>query len=285
MKKTVLIFLVALLSQWHYGQTITYESETFQLKQDIEGKLDLLWNVIDNEFRYFVRTEDNTVIELKNTRGAANKYQEEYKTVLSELTGWDTSKLKLTLGSLRQFIDDYNASVDSSYTPVSKKSKLGLRLGFSGGITNNPFVGNPDNTLAPLLGGELEIYEETKLPRHSGFLQVRHSFETDDFQYSATELSLGYRYRVINRESFSIYGQVKFATLNFTNATFLDANSMETSLSNTAFDIPFIFGIGSDIKIGDKGYLTIIYGELFAVFLDNQGNFPTDISIGYKFNL
>jgi hypothetical protein len=285
MKKTVLIFLVALLSQWHYGQTITYESETFQLKQDIEGKIDLLWNVIDNEFRYFVRTEDNTVIELKNTRGAANKYQEEYKTVLSELTGWDTSKLKLTLGSLRQFIDDYNASVDSSYTPVSKKSKLGLRLGFSGGITNNPFVTNPANELAPLLGGELEIYEENKLPRHSGFLQLRHSFETDDFQYSATELSLGYRYRVINRESFSIYGQVKFATLNFTNATFLDANSMETSLSNTAFDIPFIFGIGSDIKIGNKGYLTIIYGELFAIFLDNQGNFPTDISIGYKFNL
>jgi hypothetical protein len=285
MKKIVLIFLVALLSQWHYGQNITYQYESFQLKQDIEGKLDLLWNVIDDEFRYFVKTEDDTVIELKNTRGAANKYQEEYKTVLNDLTGWDTSKLKLTLGSLRQFIDDYNASVDSSYTPVSKKSKLGLRLGFSGGITNNPFVGNPDNALAPLLGGELEIYEENKLPRHSGFLQVRHSFETDDFQYSATELSLGYRYRVINRESFSIYGQVKFATLNFTNATILDANSMETSISNTAFDIPFIFGIGSDIKIGNKGYLTIIYGELFAVFLDNQGNFPTDISVGYKFNL
>jgi hypothetical protein len=285
MKKTVLIFLVALLSQWHYGQETTYQYEDFQLKQDIEGKLDLLWNVIDDEFRYFVKTEDDTVIELKNTRGTDNKYQEEYKTVLNELTGWDTSKLKLTLGSLRQFIDDYNASVDSSYIPVSKKSKLGLRLGFSGGITNNPFVGNPDNALAPLLGGELEIYEENKLPRHSGFLQVRHSFETDDFQYSATELSLGYRYRVINRESFSIYGQVKFATLNFTNATFLDANSMETSLSNTAFDIPFIFGLGSDIKIGNKGYLTIIYGELFAVFLDNQGNFPTDISVGYKFNL
>jgi hypothetical protein len=285
MKKIVLIFLVALLSQWHYGQNITYQYESFQLKQDIEGKLDLLWNVIDDEFRYFVKTEDDTVIELKNTRGAANKYQEEYKMVLNELTGWDTSKLKLTLGSLRQFIDDYNASVDSSYIPVAKKNKLGLRLGFSGGITNNPFVGNPDNALAPLLGGEFEIYEENKLPRHSGFLQVRHSFETDDFQYSATELSLGYRYRVINRESFSIYGQVKFATLNFTNATFLDANSMETSLSNTAFDIPFIFGIGSDIKIGNKGYLTIIYGELFAVFLDNQGNFPTDISIGYKFNL
>lgn len=285
MKKTVLIFLLALFSQWHYGQNKTYQYENFQLKQDIEGKLDLLWNIIDDEFRYFVKTENDTVIELKNTRGADNKYQEEYKTVLNELTGWDTSKLKLTLGSLRQFLDNYNASVDSSYTAVSKKSKLGLRLGFSGGITNNPFVGNPDNALAPLLGGELEIYEENKLPRHSGFLQVRHSFETDDFQYSATELSLGYRYRVINRESFSIYGQVKFATLNFTNATFLDANNMETSLSNTAFDIPFIFGLGSDIKIGNKGYLTIIYGELFAVFLDNQGNFPTDISIGYKFNL
>ena len=60
---------------------------------------------------------------------------------------------------------------------------------------------------------------------------------------------------------------------------------MEVDLNNTSFDVPFIFGIGSDIKVSKNSYITIIYGELFAIFLNNQGNFSTDISIGYKFNL
>ncbi|MBO3115618.1 hypothetical protein J4050_02605 [Winogradskyella sp. DF17] len=286
MKKTVLFLLFSFLSQWQYGQqSYSINGEKLELKTEIEGNIDLLWNTIDNNFRYFVRTSDGTITELKNTKGLDKKYQEEYKTVLNQLTGKDTEKLKLTVYSLKNFLDAYNASVDSSYIAVSKEGKVGFRLGFSGGLTNNPFVSNPENKLAPLLGGELEIYEENIMPRHSGFLQLRHTFETNEFQYDATEFSLGYRFRVINNSKFSLYGQVKFATLNFTNATFIDANNMEASVSDTAFDIPFIFGIGSDIKIGENSYLTIIYGELFGIFLDNQGNFSTDISVGYKFNL
>lgn len=286
MKKTLLFLLFCLLFQWQYSQQMySINGENLELKTEIEGKLDLLWNTIDNNFRYFVRTSDGTITELKNTKDQDKKYQEEYKTVLKELTGKDTDKLKLTVYSLKNFFDTYNASVDSSYISVSKERKVGFRLGFSGGMTNNPFVSNPENRIAPLLGGELEIYEENIMPRHSGFLQIRHAFKTDDFQYAATEFSLGYRYRVINRSSFSLYGQVKFATLNFTNATFINANNVEASVSDTAFDIPFIFGIGSDIKISENSYLTIIYGEIFGIFLDNQGNFSSDISIGYKFNL
>lgn len=145
--------------------------------------------------------------------------------------------------------------------------------------------GNPDNIKTPIIGAELEIYEANVLPRHSGFLQARHTFENDDFKYSTTELSLGYRFRFINKESFSIYGQVKLATLNFSNVTFLNQDNLEVNSNETAFDIPFIFGIGSDIKVGNNSYITIIYGELFALLLDNQGNFSTDIAIGYKFNL
>ena len=98
-------------------------------------------------------------------------------------------------------------------------------------------------------------------------------------------IMLGYRYRIINQPSFSIYGQVKLATVNFTSVTFIDENAMEVDLNDTSFDAPFIFGIGSDIKVGDQSFITIIYGELFALLLDNQGNFSTDIAIGYKFNL
>ena len=279
--------LFCLAFQLNYSQeTYTVNGETLELKTEIDGKLDLLWNVIDGKYRYFVKTEDGSITELKNTKDDNNDYQEEYKSTLSSLTnGNSTDKLKLTLYSLRNYIDSYNASVDTSYTSTSTESNVQFRLGFSGGITNNPFVGNPDNTKTPLIGAELEIYEANVLPRHSGFLQARHAFENDDFKYSTSELSLGYRFRFINKERFSIYGQVKLATINFSNFTFLDENDMEVDSNETSFDIPFIFGIGSDIKVGDNSYITIIYGELFAAFLDNQGNFSTDIAVGYKFNL
>ncbi len=287
MKKIVFFLLVCFVFQLNYAQeTYTVNGETLELKTEIDGKLDLLWNTINGEYRYFVRTEDGTITELKNSKDANNKFQEEYKTTLSSLTnGLSTEKLKLTLYDLRNFIDAFNASSDSSYTSTSTESSVQFRLGFSGGITNNPFVGNPDNKSTPMIGAELEIFEANVLPRHSGFFQARHTFDSNDFPYSTTELSLGYRYRVINKESFSIYGQFKLATVNFSNVTFADENDMEIDSSETSFDIPFIFGIGSDIKVGENSYITIIYGELFAILLDNQGNFSTDIAIGYKFNL
>ncbi|MBV7269622.1 hypothetical protein [Winogradskyella luteola] len=287
MRKIFLCVLLFLAFQFNHGQErYTINGETLELKTEIDGKLDLLWNIVDGNYRYFVRTENGTITELKNTKDADKNYQEEYKTTLSGLTdGMATEKLKLTLFSLRNYIDAYNTSVDSNYNSTYTVSKVQFRLGFSGGITNNPFVGNPNNEKAPMLGAELEIYEANVLPRHSGFLQVRHAFDSDDFPYSTTEFSLGYRYRIINKERFSIYGQVKLATINFTDLTFINEDDMEIDQNDTSFDIPFIFGIGSDIKVGNNSYITIIYGELFALLLDNQGNFSTDIAIGYKFNL
>ncbi|WP_296311058.1 hypothetical protein [Winogradskyella sp. UBA3174] len=287
MKKRILLFALLSISVFSYSQqTYTIKGETLELITEIEGQLDLLWNTIDGEYRYFVRTEDNTITELKNTKGADKNYNEEYKVLLEGFTnGQSTYKLKLTRYDLRNYFDLYNTSVDSSYVSLQPEPRIGLRLGFSGGITNNPFVGNPDNVKTPLIGAELEIFESRGLPRSSGFLEARHAFNNEDFQYSTTEFSLGYRYRFINTSSFSIYGQVKLATLNFTDVTFTDANNMEVDLNETAFDVPLIFGIGSDIKVSENSFITIIYGELFAGLLDNQGNFSTDIAIGYKFNL
>lgn len=287
MKKILIAFLFCLAFQLNFSQeTYTINDETIELKTEIEGNLDLLWNIINGKYRYFVRTNEGSITELTNTKNENNNYQEEYKSTLRQLTnGLSTDKLKLTLYSLKHYIDTYNASVDSNYTSSITESKVEFRLGFSGGITNNPFVDNPDNKKTPIIGAELELYEANTLPRHSGFLQVRHAFDSNDFPYSTTELSLGYRYRIINKETFSIYGQMKLATLNFSNSSYINEDDMEVDVNETSFDIPFIFGVGSDIKIGKNSFITIIYGELFAFFLDNQGNFSTDIAIGYKFNL
>ncbi|WP_431156730.1 hypothetical protein [Winogradskyella poriferorum] len=287
MKNILTALLFCMAFQLNYAQeTYTLQDENLELKTELEGKLDLLWNTFDGVYRYFVRTDNGDIIELKNTKGSNNKYQEEYKTVLSKLTnGSNTKKLKLTVYDLKKFLDAYNQTADSSYVSVERERKIDFRLGFSGGITNNPFVSNPDNTISPLIGAELEIFESQTLPRHSGFLQARHAFESDAFKYSATEFSLGYRYRFVNSSKFALYGQVKFATLNFTNSTVIGSTNNTLEISETAFDLPLIFGIGSDIKVSENGFITIIYGELFSVFLDNQDNFSTDISIGYKFNL
>ena len=135
---------------------------------------------------------------------------------------------------------------------------------------------NPDNKSTPLFGLEFEILEANKMPRHAGFFSFRHALEQKDIEYTETQLALGYRFRFINQSAFNIYANVKFATYTF-------SESPERSLS--AFDAPFIFGLGSDIKIGENGFLTLAYNELFAIFIDNGGNFPIDFAIGYKMNL
>jgi hypothetical protein len=287
MKKVSVLLLICFASQFNYSQeNYTVGGETLPLKIEIDGQLDLLWNIIDNNYRYFVRTEDGSITELKNTKDADKNYQEQYKVTLSGLTnGSSTEKLKLTLYSLRNYIDKYNASVDSAYTSTLTESKVQFRLAFFGGITNAPFVNNPNNVKLPIMTGEIEIFEANILPRHSGFIQGRHTFDSEDFSYSNDEISIGYRYKIINKSSFSVYGQVKFATLNRTQFTFKDENGTNARIEDTAFDVPFIFGIGTDIKVSKNGFITLIYGELFAAFFDNQGNFSTDISLGYKFNL
>ncbi len=290
MKKIIYILcLVFSLSFLQAQENYTINGETLELKTEVEGKLDLLWNIIDGQYRYFVRTEDNTITELKNTK-ADRKFQEEYKTLLEELTNnyASTKRLNLTLFSLKEFIDNYNSSVDTTYESSVSRSKFQFRLGVFGGMTNSPFVDNPDNKTTPLFGAELEVLEAKRISRHAVFMQLKHVLEQDDIKYSTTELSLGYRFRVINKERFSLYGNCKFATLNFSSSTVIreiDGEITTEDVSETAFDVPFIFGIGADINVSKNSFITLAYNELFAILIDNQGNFSTDFSIGYKFNL
>lgn len=289
--KRILLFvgLLISLSAVFAQETYTINNKTLELKTDIEGELDLLWNIVNNQYRYFVRTTSGEIIELKNTRGTDNKFSEEYKQTLKELTNnkLDTNKLNLTLVDLRKFLNAYNTSVDSTYVSENYKKKLQTRVAVFGGITNHPFVNNPENIKNALIGGEMEIFEATGMPRHSGYIQLRNTFESDDFKFRTTEISLGYRFRFIKTKPINIFGNFTFATLSFTKSNLPNEENplLTNDESSTSFDVPLIFGLGADIRIAEGHFITIGYNELFALLIDNQGNFPVDFTIGYRFNL
>ena len=291
MKKLFLLICVFLsFSSMKAQETYSINGESLQLKTEVNGPLDLLWNIINNEYRYFIRTSDNTITELVNTKDGNDNYQEEYKATLENATAdMSADKVNLTLPSLITYLEAYNKSQDSNFASTHAKSKAQLRLSVFGGITNSPFVTNPNNVKTPVFGAELEVSEGKESPRHSGFLQLRHVLDKkNEFTYSTTELSLGYRFRVIRSKAFNLFADVKAATLNFSKETVAVGSQGQVTVqevSSTAFDVPFIFGIGADIRISDSSFLTFGYNQLFAVLLDNQGNFSTDVTLGYKVKL
>jgi len=139
-------------------------------------------------------------------------------------------------------------------------------------------------------GAEFEFVSDKKTPRHAGFASVRYTTDKDEFQYSSNQIALGYRFRFLQSENINVYAQTKFATYTISESTttYVDSDDpgvlISSKDSGSAFDAPFIFGLGADIKLGN-GYVTLVYDSLFAAFVDNQDNFPVDFAIGYKFNL
>jgi hypothetical protein len=271
-------------------QTYTVNNETLELKTEVEGNLDLLWNIFDGKYRYFVRDKDGDIQELVNTKNEdTHKYQEEYKTVLSGLTkDYDlpAEKVNLTLFSLKEYFNTYNATSDLNFS-YEDRAKLQSRLGVFGGITNQPFVENPNNKSVPFFGVEFEIFEQSKLPRHALFFQLRHALEHDDFKYSATQLAIGYRFRVINKDAFNFYGNLKMATYTISKTTYtsIDPNIGTFSETNSGVQVPFVLGLGADIKVSTNSFITLAYHDIYALFIDNYDNFPIDFALGYKINL
>ena len=290
MKKLVLLVLMFGFSMMTYAQkTYTVDGNSYELKTELTGTIELLWNVIDNQYRYFAKKGDR-IIELKNTKDDNNDYQEEYKQVLEDLTiDWRMSadEVKLTLPSLRDFLYDYNATKNPNYSEDTKKASVQAKLLFFGGVTNSPFVDNPDNSLQPIIGAEIEVYEATNLPRHSLYLQFSQRFKSDELEYSRTQFGLGYRFRIINQERIQFYANILAATYSLSKQTIESTEMPNTTFENSdnAFSAPLIFGVGADIKVSDNSYVSIGYDELFAIDLENSGNFSTHFTVGYKLNL
>lgn len=272
-------------------QQYTVLGETYNLKSEISGTLELLWNIIDGKYRYFVKKE-NAIVELTNTKGPDNRFQEEYKVILDGITpdaNLPTDKLKLTLYSLRNFIYDYNVSVDPNYTETSKAAGVESRILFFGGLTNSPFIENTDNISNLILGGEIEVFEAQNLPKHALYLNLRYVLSHANFNYTSTRFTIGYRFRFINNNAFSLYANVDLANYSFTKSTITYTNEVDQlvtdEVKNDGFDAPFIFGLGADIKISDQSFITLSYNELFALLLDTHDNFSTSFAIGYKLKL
>jgi hypothetical protein len=258
------------------------DGNTVLLKKATDGKLDLYYCFFQRQYYFFIVKEDGSLMALKEDP----QEPEYYKTRLSELTGGFETKRPLSydLSSLQNYINDYHRSLNPDYQPYKIPAKIGWYATLFAGITNSPFVSNPDNISNPLAQMEIEFSENVPAPRHTGIFQLRHTFKTKDFDYRSTELSLGYRYRFLRKEGFSVFAQVKAVTFSFSEVNFMEEDE-ELTIERTAFDAPFVFGIGADLKIGRNSYLTFIYSELFALFTENQGNFPLDFAIGYKLKL
>ncbi|MBB3124057.1 hypothetical protein FHS04_001566 [Mesoflavibacter sabulilitoris] len=290
MKRLLFILSLCVSTLSFAQQTYSVNGESLKLDTEVEGTLDLLWTSVDGQFRYFVKTEDKTITELKNTKNENNKYQNEYQATLADLTDMDASKTKFTLFDLKQFINKYNVSQDETYVSTEQKVKFKTRLGVFGGLTNNPFTSNPENESAVFFGTELELVQDKPQPKHAGFVNFRYTSKTDNFDYKAAQLALGYRFRFVNTNGFNMYAQTKFATLTKVDASFVIENPenpgtfVTNEVSNTEFDAPLIFGLGADFKVGN-GYITFIYDSLFAAFIENGDHFSTDFALGYKFNL
>lgn len=300
-------FLVFFINTISAQMTHTIDGKSYELTEEITGKASLFYVIADGEYRYFIK-KDNELTELTNTKGENDKYLEEYKGVLNILTAdgnLDFSKVKLTLASLKTYIDEYNKAIDVNYKMQAARPKPKARLGAFIGMSNNPFVINEDNLFTPTFGLDFEAYD-VKASRHSITFGFKHSLKVDDLKdttgeisgsnttrfsdYSSNQFSVGYRFRIINKESFALYPQVTLATYTIIKqeSTIVNngsGNITTQGFNSSTFDAPVILAIGADIKLGN-GFLTLSANELLALInIENQGNFPMDLRVGYKFNL
>ena len=270
-------------------QQYTVDGQTYTLKTEVDGTLSLLWNSINEEYRYFAK-QGSTIAELKNTRGA-DGYQEEFKDVLKLLTKdapLSTDKLKLTLTGLREYFVAYNKKVDPNFTYEAIKFRIQTRLGVFAGMSNNAYFYNPNNEYLPSLGIDFELMDEVQLRRHSVVFQFKQLIESSNYKFSSSQLSFSYRFKFVKSEKFDAFVNVKAATFTSVsrNEIILDNNGEISDIygSGTSFQVPGAFGIGFDYKLGN-GYITLAYHDIVALTIDNNGEVPVDITLGYKLNL
>lgn len=272
-------------------KTVNINGEEMTLNIEVDGTLDLLWNIIDGEYRYFIE-KDAAIAELKNTEKNGD-YQEEYKKTLSEFTAdakIETDKVKLVLYSLRDFTNKYNQLVDSTYTFEDKKARIRTNLGVFGGITNNVYTNNPENILVPVLGVELELMDSNISPRHSAFVQFRHTSAKTDYDYLSAQLSLNYRFKLIYTNDFNMHIDAEIVNFYYSEGTvnLVDENGAITGTeerSGFSLKTPLSFGVGMDFRILHNGFITLSYNDFVSLVLDKNEHFPVDFTIGYKMSL
>ena len=283
--KTLCFFLILMSATSFSQETYTVNGNSYVLKTEVEGPLTLLWNVIDGNYRYFAKKNDE-IVELTNTR-SNGKYQDEYRQTLARLTSdnpIDPSKTNITLVSLRNYFNAYNKKVDATFVEKETSVRLEKRLGLFGGVSNNNnSSNNPEGVFAPLIGLEFELTDAEVLRRHGFVLQFRHSFEAEDYELTYSQLSFNYRFKFIQSDDFALFAQAKVLALTFYN---LDEDNEEGLMltSGSSLQTPIGLGIGMDIRLG-KGYITLAMNDIVAPGYDADETIAVDITLGYKFRL
>jgi hypothetical protein len=282
----ILLFAGAMTAQNNY----TVNDENLSLKTEVAGTLTLLWNTINGEYRYFSK-KDSAIVALTNTNENGS-YQNEFRQTLASQTSdaaIETSQLKFTLPSLRKFFNKYNAAADPSFTATAAPLKPALRLGAFAGITNSHFTDNPTNATQLQVGAELELIDRAKLKRHAMLLRLANTFESSDYNYSAFQASLNYRFKFVMQPKFDVYVNSKFLSYTSFNGEFIfeEAGAPEPVVvptSGNSFAVPVTLGLGADIALGN-GFITVNFDDLVGLNATNNGEFPTNLQLGYKFEL
>jgi len=286
MKKFVLCFALFLIPYLSISQeTFTIDDRSYLLIQETDGNINLFWGIIRGKDRYFIKKD--SLIELVNTKDDNGNRQFEYKRLLAQLTSDKAitlDKVKLKLMSLKTFIDTYNLLRDPDYK-INPKGKLLTRFSGFTGLSNSPFLDNSDQTINTLIGVEFEFSEAKALPRHSIYFQGKQIFASHSFDYSATQIVVGYRYRFINKKTFNIHTSLDLARYAFLKVKQLNSNGINIYDKENGFVAPLIFNLGADIRLNDNSFLTLSYNELFSILLNGYENFPLSFTIGYKINL
>ena len=283
-----LVTLFLIVTKTNAQEQYTVDGKQYTLFTEIEGPLTLLWNTIDGEYRYFSK-KGNAISELKNTK-VDGKYQEEFKEVLVVQTSdaaVDFGKLNLTRPSLSRFFVAYNKAKDPNFSHETNSVQLKIRLGAFAGVTNNIFSNNPTNAISPTAGIDLELVDEVKLKRHSVVLRFKQIFENSDTKSSSSQFSLNYRLKLIKTPKFDAFINTKFVAYTYSNREFTVVNGGVTTVvkeSGGNLNAPAAFGLGADYAVGN-GYITFSYNDIVAIGVTSSGEFPTDFTLGYKFNL
>jgi len=295
MKRLVLLLIIlGCYTSSHAQKTYTIDGTSYSLKTEAEGELTLLWNTIDEEYRYFAK-KGNDITELKNTE-RNGEYQEEYKETLRLLTSDENMKVedvKLTTAGLRNFFNTYNARKDADYKAVDKSVKLVTRIGPFLGASNAIFTSNDTNETLLTAGLDVEITDEMKLRRHAVVFRFKQTFSNDEFDYSASQLSLNYRFKFVKSSTIDVFANAKIVAYTYSNVTVVTGFGQGPADEPVAIteerkggdlNTPASFGLGANIALGG-GHLFITYNDIFAIGLDSNGEFPLDFSVGYKFSL
>jgi len=277
-----MLFAVSMTAQ----EQIVVDGKTYSVFKETSGTIDLLYTRLDGEFRYFAR-KGNSITELKNTK-QNGKYQDEYRTDLKMLTADENlavEDVNLTVPSLKTFFDNYNAFKDPNYAAKENNVKIITRLGAFAGVTNNVYFLNPENKLAPQVGIDFELAMEKMLKRHAVVVQFAQQFASSGYDFSFTEFSLNYRFKFIKSKKFDVFVNTKFASYVHLSRdiTVTNDNGTTTNFSGKGGDlrVPGSFGLGADIALG-KGYLTLNYNDIVSLGLENNGEFPVNLTVGYK---